>query len=208
MGTLEFAKQVFQMHYFQHSGVSQKGFSILEVLIALVVLSLGVLGAVGMQAAALKSNKEARYQAVAAVFAKELAEKMRGNHAVAIQTTAANNPYLVNTLTTPFVATVIPDDDKNCFKNACASGSIVSAWDMFDWQTRLETALPSPRVVVCFDATPYTTAGLAQWACSNTGDTVVVKMSWTRSNTAGTLEFATATTEPQIVIPLTAGSSE
>lgn len=196
------------MSYFQHSGVSQKGFSILEVLIALVVLSLGVLGAVGMQAAALKSNKEVRYQAVATTFAKELAEKMRGNHAVAIQTTAANNPYIVNTLTTPFVATAVPDDDKNCFKSACASGSIVAAWDMFDWQTRLETALPSPIVVVCFDATPYTAAGLAQWTCSNTGDTVVVKMSWTRSNTAGTLEFATAATEPQVVIPLTAGSSE
>lgn len=195
------------MSYFQHSGVSQKGFSILEVLIALVVLSLGVLGAVGMQAAALKSNKEVRYQAVAATFAKELAEKMRGNHTVAIQTTAANNPYLVNTLTTPFVATV-PDDDENCFKSACATGSIVAAWDMFDWQTRLEEALPSPKVVICFDATPYTAAGLAQWVCSDTGDTVVVKMSWTRTNTAGALEFATATTEPQIVIPLTAGSSE
>lgn len=185
----------------------QLGFSLIEVLVALFVLSLGVLGAVGMQAAALKSNKEVRYQAVASTFARELAENMRGNHIVAIKTTAANNPYLIDTLSTPFAGTA-PAASNNCFISACADGSVIAAWEIYDWQTRLETALPSPKVVICFDTTPYTTAGLAQWTCSNTGDTVVVKMSWTRSDTAGTLEFATASTEPQIIIPLTAGSSE
>lgn len=191
-------KQLHKLH---------QGFSILEVLVALIVLSLGVLGAVGMQATALKSNKEVRYQAVAGTLARELAEKMRGNHAIAIKTSAANNPYLVNTIATAFVNTA-PGDSENCFKSACANGSVVAAWDMYDWQTRLVTALPSPQVVTCFDATPYTSAGIAQWACSNTGDTMVVKMSWTRSNTAGALEFATLATEPQVIIPLTAGSSE
>src|SRR5665647_1026487 len=72
----------------------QSGFSLLEVLIAIIILSIGMLGAVGMQATAIQSNKEARNQATATTFARELAEKMRGNHTVAIKTAAADNPYL------------------------------------------------------------------------------------------------------------------
>jgi type IV pilus assembly protein PilV len=160
-----------------------------------------------MQAAALKSNKEVRYQAVAGTFARELAEKMRGNHEIGIKTAAADNPYLINTLATT-TAAAAPVVDENCFLSPCADGTIIAAWDIYDWRVRLDAALPTPKVVVCFDATPYTAAGVAQWACSNTGNTVVVKMSWTYSNTAGALVIAAAATEPLVVIPLTAGSSE
>ena len=44
----------------------------LEVLIATVILSFGLLGTVGMQAAALKFNREARLQSVATTLAVEL----------------------------------------------------------------------------------------------------------------------------------------
>ncbi len=40
----------------------QQGFSLMEVLVSIVVLSFGLLGMVGMQAAALQSNREARLQ--------------------------------------------------------------------------------------------------------------------------------------------------
>ena len=79
---------------------AQSGFSLIEVLVAIVVLSLGMLGAVGMQTTAMQSNREARSQAVATTFSRELAEKMRGNHAIAIQTTASNNPYRFDTTLT------------------------------------------------------------------------------------------------------------
>ena len=57
---------------------TQSGFSLIEVLVAIIILSVGMLGAVGMQATALQSNKETRYQAIATTFGRELAEKMRG----------------------------------------------------------------------------------------------------------------------------------
>ena len=44
----------------------QQGFSLVEVLVAIVVLSFGLLGMVGMQAFALQSNQEARLQGQAA----------------------------------------------------------------------------------------------------------------------------------------------
>jgi len=51
-----------------------------------------MLGVVGGEAAALQSNKEARYQAAAVRFARELGELMRGNKDVAIATATADNP--------------------------------------------------------------------------------------------------------------------
>lgn len=185
---------------------AQAGFSLIEVLVAIVVLSLGMLGAVGMQTTAMQSNREARSQAVATTFARELAEKMRGNHAVAIQTTAINNPYLFDsTLTgTSSVATFTV----NCFTTGCPVAKDAAAWDVADWQGRVQATLPTPRVKVCFDQSPFDSAGKPRWACTDAGDVAVLKMGWTRNNTAGTLEFAASSGVPVVIVPLTAGSSQ
>lgn len=186
--------------------IKQSGFSIIEVLVAIIILSIGMLGAVGMQAAALQSNKEARNQATATTFARELAEKMRGNKSVAIQTTAVNNPYIFDTTlgATPTVAT----PSTNCFLNGCPLAADIATWDVADWQARVQTALPTPRVKTCFDQTPFDSSGMPQWTCTNTGDIAVLKMSWTKSNTAGTLDFVASGALPVVVVPLTAGSSQ
>src|SRR5664280_1123481 len=77
------------------------GFSLVEVLVSIVVLSFGLLGMVGMQAAALQSNREARIQSTAVSLARELAELIRGNKAVGILTTS--NPY-VGSFSSPMAA--------------------------------------------------------------------------------------------------------
>lgn len=186
--------------------VGQSGFSIIEVLVAIVILSIGMLGAVGMQATALQSNKEARNQAIATTFGRELAEKMRGNKAVAIQTTATSNPYLFDATLT--AATVVATPGVDCFVNGCTVAADAATWDVTDWQKRVQTALPTPRAKVCFDQSPFAASGLPQWACTDTGDVAVLKMSWTRSNTAGTLDFVASSALPFLVVPVTAGSSQ
>lgn len=179
-----------------------------EVLVGIVVLSIGVLGAVGMQVASLQSSNEVRNQATAAAMVKELAEKMRGNHAVAIEPTPALNPYLVNTVIPRTASFATPSP--NCAAASCSAAQM-AAWDMVEWQSRLRDALPSPRVTICMDETPFTSAGLAQWNCSDTGDVAVVKLAWTRVDTQGTLQFTSlngTSPPPLLVLPLTAGSSE
>lgn len=195
------------------SGKTQAGFSIIEVLVAIIVLSIGMLGAVGMQAAALQSNKETRYQAIAASFGRELAEKMRGNNTIAIKTIAAENPYIFDQLLSAPLAA--PSGLVNCFTNAtgCTSPLNLATWDVFDWHQRVQLALPTPRVKMCFDNDPFDSAGIARWDCAPPtgtvgGDVAVLKISWTRNNTAGALEFAGNTGVPVVVVPLTAGSPE
>ncbi len=185
---------------------TQVGFSLIEVLVAIIVLSIGMLGAVGMQSTALKLNKESKNQAAAVMFARELGEKMRGNHTVAIQTTSANNPYLFDTTLTG--TSSVATFSVNCFTTGCPILKDAATWDVADWQARVQASLPTPRVKVCFDKEPYDSAGIAKWACTNDGDLSVLKMSWTTSNTAGSLTFAASTGVPLVVLPLTAGSSQ
>ena len=184
---------------------TQSGFSLIEVLISIVILSIGMLGAAGMQAAAMQSNKETRNQSVAASFARELADKMRGNHRVAIKSAAADNPYLIaETLTLTGTATFVAPTE-NCFTTACPSPAAVATWDMADWKNRVQNALPDPKIRVCFDKTPFAADGTAQWACTNDGDITVLKMAWTGTSTDGKLQTS-SNIRPLIIVPLTAGT--
>jgi type IV pilus assembly protein PilV len=184
----------------------ERGFSLLEVLISIVVLSFGVLGVVGMQAAALQANKEARNQSTAVRLGRELGDMMRGNKDVAIATGGAN-PYLVANFTGS--ASTAPED---CSTGPCSSPTAVAQFQMSDWLSRVEQELPGARVVVCVDSTPYN-AGIPQWACTGTGGLIVVKIGWTRQSTnrgaTGTaaLDRATGTnSRPSVVLPLIPGS--
>lgn len=186
---------------------TDRGFTLVEVLVAIVILSVGVLGAVGMQVAAMQSNKEVRTQSIAGGLARELAEKMRGNHVVAIKTAAADNPYLLDTTITG--TTTFSAPSPNCYQASCPTGLNIAAWDIYEWQTRVKDSLPKARILICMDSDPFDAAGKPKWACSNTGDVAILKMAWNRTNTLGELEFTSSnTTLPLLVLPLTAGSSQ
>lgn len=57
----------------------QRGLSMIEVLVAIVIISLGLLGMAGLQAASLRSSQSAFYRAQAAQLANDMAERMRAN---------------------------------------------------------------------------------------------------------------------------------
>ena len=171
---------------------SKRGFSLIEVLISIIVLCFGVLGMVGLQAASLQANREARLQSAAVRLAEEMAELMRSNKNTALKT--SSNPYVfdVNSASSLTATTCgLPGGSGNC-----TTGDLVGQRDVYEWLTRAVTGtkdsagawltrpeLPGARVVICQDSTPYDASGLPQWACSGTGGTLVLKMGWTRTNT-------------------------
>jgi type IV pilus assembly protein PilV len=184
------------------------GFSLVEVLVSIVVLTFGMLGMVGMQAAAMHANREARLQSAAVGLAKELADMIRGNKAVGIL--ATSNPYIG-----AFSSPLTPGTANYCLNvaatTACAATDIANA-QMTEWLARVDAELPGARVATCFDTTPFnTTSGLPQWGCTaGTGAPIVIKLGWTKSSTnkantgAAALELA-ADSIPSIVFPVTAG---
>jgi type IV pilus assembly protein PilV len=59
--------------------IKQKGISLLEVLISVLVLSVGLLGLGGLQLYALKGSNDAHFRTVASFLAADLADRMRIN---------------------------------------------------------------------------------------------------------------------------------
>lgn len=186
------------------------GFSLIEVLVSIVVLSFGLLGMVGMQTAALQANREARLQSAATVLARELAEMIRGNKNIGIRP-AGTNPYL-GSFTSPLTVTTA----SYCLNVAagtapCANTTAIADAEMTEWLARVDAELPGARVSVCFDDAPFNANGLPQWACTAGGSAVVVvKIGWTRKSTdrsqTGSAALEQAIT-PSVVFPVTAGNA-
>ncbi|WP_309678872.1 type IV pilus modification protein PilV, partial [Polaromonas sp.] len=113
-----------------------RGFSLLEVLISIIILSFGILGMVGLQAAALQSNREARLQSTASSLARELAEMMRNNKNIALLT--VGNPYagIFNSVplapaTASYCLNVAPSTA------ACANPTEIANAQMTEWLSRV-----------------------------------------------------------------------
>ena len=190
------------------------GFSLLEVLISIIILSFGLLGMVGLQAAALQANREARLQSTAGEFARELAEMMRGNKDIGLLAGypgATGNPY-----TGSFISPLTPATASYCLNVAnaatgCANPVAVANAEMTEWLSRVDSDLPGAKVVVCTDSAPYDTQGVPRWACDGVaGATTVIKMGWTRGSTDRSKTNATPldrATTPGIVFPITPGNT-
>ncbi len=58
---------------------TQRGFSMLEVLISILVIMIGILGIAGMQMLAVNNSENARYEGQAAILASALASRMQAN---------------------------------------------------------------------------------------------------------------------------------
>lgn len=185
----------------------QHGFSLLEVLISIIILSFGLLGMVGLQAAALQANRDARVQSSALGLARELAEMMRGNKDIALLT--SGNPYLGD-FSSPLTA-ASPSYCLNVASGApsCASNTDIANAQITEWLARVDAELPAARVIVCVDSQPFVN-GMPTWTCNPTGTGVatVIKIGWTRGSTdrskTGNDAFVPATV-PTIVIPVTPG---
>ncbi len=191
------------------------GFTLIEVLVAVVVLSFGLLGMVGVQAFAMQANRDSRQQAQAASLARELSDLMRNNNSVSVQANTSANPYLFDSSSGAL--------SESCLGVAnaaagCADTTLVAKSEMTDWLVRVNQALPGARIVICFDRNPYDATGMPRWACdgsnSSTERTAVIKIGWTRNSLDrsktgdAVVERADAqNSRPYIVVPVTAGYS-
>lgn len=104
------------------------GFSLLEVMIAAVVLSFGLLGLVAMQATAKFSSYEARQRTIASWLANDLVERVRINK----DSWSAQGMAVVSS-----VAPNLPTCASNDGTMAGCSRSDRQALDLYYWQRSL-----------------------------------------------------------------------
>jgi len=118
----------------------QRGFTLIEVLIALLVLAIGLLGMASLTMTSLQSNQSAYLRGQASLLAGDIVERMRGNVDEALLT---DSPYLVSlsagdTLTDPDCKTT----------TAGCSPSDQAAQDLHDWWTALQTGIPGASATI------------------------------------------------------------
>jgi type IV pilus assembly protein PilV len=171
----------------------QKGFTLLEVLIALLIVSFGMLGVAGLQLVTLKSNASSQYRSLAVHYAQEIGERMRSND-------AALQPGI---LRTPFTAYNSPATSKShpsimSFTATCKTIGCTPQQqalnDLAEWQQGIVATFPNGIGIVCIDSGtingPNGLPGEAAYNgnvftpnCDGMGETYVVKIAWLDNRT-------------------------
>ncbi|PWQ98608.1 type IV pilus modification protein PilV [Leucothrix pacifica] len=79
---------------------TQRGFSLMEVLVSVIVLSIGLLGLGGLQMTSLKGSNNAHFRTVASLAATDLADRMRANP-IAVAAAHYESAYVLATCKNP-----------------------------------------------------------------------------------------------------------
>jgi len=179
---------------------NSKGFSLLEVMITLLILSVGLLGLAGLQAQSLRFNHFAFMRGQASILAYAMADRMRAN-SLAIVTDAGNYVGAYNETDGGHYQ----GPNNSCCTQATPGGTAtnctinqMAAHDRFEWDADLALYLASGEGRVCVDATPASVAcdnlcinpanGAAAACATNFIIPFVITVRWdeTRTNPTGT----------------------
>lgn len=172
------------------NNLNQSGFTLIEVLVSVFVLTLGVIGVAGMQLTALRTTQQSNLQVTALQLAAEMADKMRANTSQ-MKLADEQNLFLDVDYQSASDAT-LPPPGKTCYASACGADALAQ-FDIYEWEMRVKSALPGGRVRICRDADPWdSTIKAFKWACSaSTSDagnaSMVIKIGWQGKNPDGSL---------------------
>ena len=121
----------------KHSKTQQSGISLLEVLISLLILSLGALGFAALQLNGLKTTEDANYRAHATLIAQDAIERFQSNP-------EQINVYLNSGNYTETAPGTAPP--ATCVGSTC-SASAMATWDIAHLNWTVANALPAGRIM-------------------------------------------------------------
>lgn len=105
--------------------MKQSGFTLLEILVAMLVLSIGLMGLAGLMASSMRNNLSASHRTQATWLAYDIIDRMRANRSSAITGNYATS------LGAPVACTVV------------APTGTVPAQDIAAWKSQLDCVLPA-----------------------------------------------------------------
>ena len=156
----------------------RRGFTLIEVMVALVILAVGLLGMASLMARSQKSNESAYARSQATLMAYDFVERMRAN-LIAPEKSTKNYKVLFVTDTRSSTAGNTSNYTLSSLPNCSAptgtvpvGGADRAKYDIAAWCTTLKNSLPSvdaANTTVKFDISKLGTLGVA---------TVTVKIQW------------------------------
>ena len=132
-----------------HQFNKPSGFTLLEVMVAMVIFSIGMLGLAGIQGIALQNNATAYMRTIAMQQSYNMSDIIRANKA----TDGSIAPDF-SSLTT----TLITEPSKDCAvdnKTTNCTDSEMARYDIYHWQKKLERKLPSGKGKVTLTGSVY-----------------------------------------------------
>lgn len=141
--------------------MKQSGISLVEVLITLLIIGVGLLGLLGMQAKSLVGQKDSIDRKAAAELIAQMAERMRSNH-LGFMSDAYTSTLLVgDTITTA----------PNCGVGTACNTNETAQLDVRNWQTAVRARLADSAAYI------VTSPG-AGASMSVNGTSVTVTLAW------------------------------
>ncbi len=141
------------------------GFTLLEVMIALVIFSIGLLGLAGLQSAGVRQNQKSYSRTIATQLVYDMADRIRNNPVANYETT-------------------VPSAVPNCSAAICNSDQLAS-FDRQEWNTAINN--PTINVAINNSATPLlNAAGFITRLTSPAPASIVfyrVSIGWDEENT-------------------------
>ena len=146
------------------------GFTLIEVLIAMLVLGVGLLGLAGLQATGLRNSQSAYNRSQATELAYDMADRMRANDPI-------NEPDHTNVLAA-YIAGV-PVANANCKNTTGCSATDMAKNDLYEWNCAVAGG--------CQNNTPPIAAALpgGAGAIAVAAGVFTITISWTDKNNNG-----------------------
>ena len=147
------------------------GYALLEALVAVVVASVGFIGAARLQTLGMKMTSSAQYRQKAVLLTSQMMDRVRANR----------TGYGLGAYDNPAVGS------KACLSDiaGCTPATLAVA-DMTEWSDDIASQLPGGSGVICVDSTPADGSAAAP-ACDGVGaaptatSVLAVKVWWTDS---------------------------
>ncbi len=142
---------------------TQRGTTMIEALVTVLVLGLAALAYAGAQLKGASTNVSALWRSKATVLAAEAADRLRANPAGVSAGDYSN-------LTAPGTAST-------CSTSSTCTPAQMATTDFVLWRRSLTAALPRGSGAICLDSTPDD-GSITAAACDGVGGQLVVKVFW------------------------------
>lgn len=132
------------MNKMRHNLNKQRGITIIEVLVAMLILAVGLLGMASLQVRAVSDTTNSSFRSIAIFYANDMADRIRANPAAEGVGGYANKDK---------------DDGSEkvgCLAVAGCSSSDMALHDLWEWQQNISRALPAGEGEIVTNGDVYT----------------------------------------------------
>lgn len=167
---------------------SQGGFTLIEILVAIVIGAIGLLGVARLQLVTMQHNSASQHRSVAIQLASDMLERMRANQDAV---NAGDYNQAANTVTAAAYTTIVT----NCQTMGACNASQRASTDLAEAMQQARLVLPGGAIIVCLDSgsggNPTFDGTTINPACDGLGSSHAVKVFWLDDRSSQTSGLAT-----------------